>query len=148
MDMFQQLGEILLRAVPTIFFVIVLQFYLKSMFFKPLEKVLHERYLATEGARKAARESLERAEAKTSEYEAKIREVRNQIYLAGEQLHKQLQDKETADLTAARHRAEELIREAREQLARDTEAAKASLSQESESLATEIADALLRRSAA
>ena len=40
---------------------------MKSVFFKPLEKVLHKRYEATEGARKQAAESLERAAAKAAE---------------------------------------------------------------------------------
>src|SRR4051794_10492417 len=95
--MLHQLGEILLRAVPTIFFVIVFHFYLKFMFFKPMEKVLHARYLATEGARKAARESLERAIAKTAEYEASLRAARNSMYQAEEKLQKQLQEKATAE---------------------------------------------------
>jgi F-type H+-transporting ATPase subunit b len=145
---FQQLGEILLRAVPTFFFVVLLHFYLKYMFFRPLEKVLHERYLATEGARKVARESLERATAKTAEYEAALRAARNQIYQAGEQIYKQLQEKETADLTTARQHAEALIKEAKAQLAQDVELAKAGLARESDLLASEIADSMLRRSAA
>ena len=36
------LGGILLKAVPTFLLVILLNFYLKAMFFKPLEKVLRE----------------------------------------------------------------------------------------------------------
>ncbi|HTS27721.1 MAG TPA: hypothetical protein VMH81_17725 [Bryobacteraceae bacterium] len=134
--------------MPTFFFVVFLHFYLKYMFFKPLEKVLHERYLATEGARQIARESLERASAKTAEYEAALRAARTEIYQAAEQLHKQLQEKETAELTAARHRGEALIEEAKAQLGKDVEAAKAGLAQQAESLANRIADALLRRSAA
>ena len=48
------LGEILLKAVPTVLLVVVLHFYLKYVFFRPLKKVLAERYDATEGARKLA----------------------------------------------------------------------------------------------
>jgi len=143
-----QLGEILLKAVPTFLLVVLLHFYLKYIFFKPMEKVLHERYLATEGARKVAQESLARATAKTAEYEAAIRAARNQIYQAGEQIHKQLQEKETADLTAARQRAEALLKEAKAQLGRDVELAKAGLAGESELLANQIAESMLRRSAA
>jgi len=55
--------------VPTFLLVIFLHFYLKSMFFNPLEKVLKQRYEATEGSRKLAAESLERAAAKTADYE-------------------------------------------------------------------------------
>jgi F-type H+-transporting ATPase subunit b len=143
-----QLGEILLKAVPTIFLVVLLHFYLKYVFFKPMAKVLHERYLATEGARKVAQESLERASAKTTQYQAAIYAARSEIYQAGEQIQKRLQEKEAADLTTARRHAEALVKEAKAQLARDVELAKAGLAQESDLLANEIADSLLRRSAA
>ncbi len=146
--MFHQLGEILLKAVPTFFFVVLLHFYLKFIFFKPLEKVLHERYLATEGARKAARESLERANAKTAEYEAAVRAARNEIFLAGEQLNKELQEKQLAELTAARQRVEVLVQQAKAELARDVESARAGLEGQSEALASQIAETMLRRSAA
>jgi len=46
------LGEILVQALPTFFLVLLLFIYLRSMFFKPLERVLAERREATEGARK------------------------------------------------------------------------------------------------
>jgi F-type H+-transporting ATPase subunit b len=138
-----QLGGILLNAIPTFLLVIILHFYLKFMFFKPLEKTLAERYEATEGARKAAAESLQRAEAKTAEYENAMRVERAKIYHEAEQLYKQLREEESAALLAERQAAEQRIREAREQLGRDLEAAKASLGAASESLAAEIADTIL-----
>src|SRR4051812_28044838 len=93
-----QLGQLLLKAVPTFILVVLLQFYLKRVFFKPLEKVLHQRYEATEGARKAADESLARASAKAAEYEAAMRAARSEVYKAQEQLHKELQERETAQV--------------------------------------------------
>ena len=71
--MLQALGGILLKAVPTFLLVVLLHFYLKGVFFKPLRKVLRQRYEATEGARKLAAESLERAAAKTAEYATAMR---------------------------------------------------------------------------
>src|ERR1035437_10711175 len=84
------LGGILLKAVPTFLLVLLLNFYLKAVFFKPLEKVLRERYEATEGARKLAAESMERAAARTAEYEAAVRAARAEVYQAQEQIHTQL----------------------------------------------------------
>jgi F-type H+-transporting ATPase subunit b len=128
--------------------VVFLNFYLKSVFFKPLEKVLHQRYEATEGARKVAEQSLERASAKTAEYEAALRSARAELYQYQEQIHKQLQEKEAEQIAAARERADALVKEARAQLAKDVETARASLAADSEQLATRIAEAMLRRSAA
>ena len=142
------LGGILLKAVPTFLLLILLHFYLKGVFFKPLRKVLRQRYEATEGARKLAAESLERAAAKIAQYEAAMRAARAEMYQAQEQLHKRLQDAEFAELMAARQRAEAAVREAKAQLASDVEAAKASLARDSEVLADQIAESILRRNAA
>lgn len=143
-----KLGGLLLKAVPTFLLVVLLHFYLKSMFFKPMRRVLDQRYEATEGARRRAAESLERAAAKAAEYEAHMRAARGEVYQAQEQLHKQLQEQEAVDLTAARQRAEAAVKEARAQLAGDVQAAKNNLSGESESLANQIVESILRRSAA
>jgi len=142
------LGGILLKAIPTFLLVIFLHLYLKTMFFKPLEKVLKQRYEATEGARKLAEQSLDRASAKTAEYEAAIRAARAEAYQAQERLHKELHEREAAELAAARGQAEAAIREAKELLAKDVAVARASLAQDSDALAGQIADSLLRRSAA
>lgn len=146
--MLHALGGILLRAIPTFLLVIFLQFYLKMMFFKPMEKVLQRRYEATEGARKLAEQSLERASAKTAEYEAALRVARAEAYRAQEQLFKELHEGAAAQLAAARDQADAAIRQAKEALAKDVAVAQASLAQESEALAVQIADALLRRSVA
>jgi F-type H+-transporting ATPase subunit b len=143
-----QLGQLLLRAIPTFLLIVLLQLYLKRMFFRPLERVLQQRYEATEGARKAADESLARASAKTAEYEAAMRAARSEIYQAHEQLHKELQDREAAQFAEARQRGDAVVQAAKADLARDVEAAKASLAKDSEILANQIAESILRRSAA
>ena len=144
----QALGGILLKAVPTFLLVVLLHFYLKGVFFNPLRKVLRQRYDATEGARKLAAESLERAAAKTAQYEAAMRAARTEIYQAQEQAHKRLQEGESAELAAARRRVEAAVDEAKALLAIDVEAAKAGLARDSELLANQIAESILRRNAA
>jgi F-type H+-transporting ATPase subunit b len=141
------LHNILIPAIPTFLLVIVLHFYLKLMFFNPLGKVLHQRYEATEGARKLAEESLERATKKTAEYEAAMRAARAEVYQAQEKVHKQLQEREATELAEARRRAEALIQQARAALAQDVEAAKVSLDRDSQTLAGRIAAAVLRSAA-
>jgi F-type H+-transporting ATPase subunit b len=143
-----QLGQLLLRAVPTFLLVVVLHFYLKTMFFKPLGKILKQRYDATEGARKLAEESLARASQKASEYEAALRAARAEVYQAQEQVHKQLQEREAAELVEARRKSEALIQEARAALTKDVEATRANLAKDSDALADQIAETILRRSAA
>ena len=142
------LGSILLRAVPTFLLVVLLHFYLKRVFFKPMAAVLARRYEATEGARKKAELSLERAAAKTAEYEAALRAARAEVYLAQEKLHRQLQEEQSAQLAAARARSEALVEHAHQQLANDVATAKVTLGRDSDALARQIADTILRRSAA
>src|SRR6266545_4807631 len=107
----QQLGGILLKALPTFFLVVLLHFYLKYTFFRPLDRVLKQRYDATEGARKLAQESLARAEAKAAEYEAAIRAAKSQIYQSQEEFHRKLKQDREAELREARLRGEALVNE-------------------------------------
>ena len=65
-----------------------------------------------------------------------------------ETLHKELLEREAAAVAAARQRAEAAVKQARELLAADVEAAKQSLAADSDALARQIADSILRRSAA
>jgi F-type H+-transporting ATPase subunit b len=142
------LGGLLLRALPTLILVIVLHFYLKGVYFRPLERVLQQRYEATEGARRLAKESLDRASARMAEYEAAMRAARAQVYQEQEQLHKELEDREAAALSEARRQAEAAIQAAKDDLDRDLEQARAGLDLESSRLADKIAESILRRSAA
>ena len=146
--MLHALGGILLRAVPTFLLVILLHFYLKNTFFKPLEKVLSERFQATEGARQAAERGLAEAAEKTAYYETQLREAKAVMYQAQERLSKELADQEAAAAAEARKSADAAIKQAKAQLAADVEAAKASLASDSEALANQIAEAILRRNAA
>jgi len=146
--MLHALGGILLRAIPTFLLVVLLHFYLKSIFFKPLGKVLHQRYDSTEGARKLAQDNLEQAAAKTAQYEEALRAAKAKLYQAQEQLHQEMQERETAAITEARAKAEASVKEAKAQLAGDVEALKTQLGAQSEALAGQIADSILRRSAA
>jgi F-type H+-transporting ATPase subunit b len=128
--------------------VFLLTIYLKNVFFKPLEKVLQQRYDATEGARKLAEQSTERASAKAAEYEAAVRAARADIYRAQEQAFKELQEKREGDAAAARDRAGEQVRKACDLIGADVETAKAALATGIEPLASQIADSIFRRSAA
>jgi F-type H+-transporting ATPase subunit b len=143
-----QLGELLLTALPTFFLLIFLNYYLKFVFFKPLEKVLKQRYEATEGARKSAEESLQRAAEKTAAYEETLRAARGELYQAQEQAYRELQDRVAAQIAEARAHSEAAIKQAKSELAQEVEAAKAGLAQNSETLADEIAESILRRRAA
>jgi F0F1-type ATP synthase membrane subunit b/b' len=142
------LGRIVLYGLPTSFLVILLCIYLKVMYFKPFQQMLAARYEATEGARKAAEESLERANAKAAEFDAALMKARQEIYSEQEQYLKRLHDQQAAEAEAARGAAEHRINQARQQLADEAAAARASLAAQSDTLASQIAEAILSGRAA
>lgn len=140
------LKGILLSAVPTLVLVFLLHFYLKRIFFRPMEKLLHERREATEGARQSAEQSFAAAESKAAQYEAALREARGEIYREQEQLRRTLRDEQSAAVAEARAKAGQMVEEARQQLAADAAAARRSLESESEALSDLIAQRVLRGS--
>jgi len=144
----RQLGGILLRAVPTFILVVLLHFYLKFIFFKPLARVLRQRYDATEGARKLAEASLAKASEKAAEYEAALRAARAETYKELEQLRRQLQDDRAVAVREARASAEAALSQAKATLAAEVADLKKSLEAESDTLADRIADKVLRGRAA
>jgi len=139
------LGEILLKAVPTFVLVLVLYAYLTRMFFRPLEKVLQQRYEATEGARKLADESLARAAAKTQDYEAALQAARGSVYQELSGLRRQLQDERSAALEEARKQAEAQIAQAKAGLEQEITQLKQNLAGESDALANQISATVLSR---
>jgi F-type H+-transporting ATPase subunit b len=142
---FQALGGKLLQAIPTVILLLILHFYLKAMLFRPLDKVLKQRDELTEGARKAATQSLAAADSKQQEYEAKFRDARADVYRAQEEMRRQWLEDQAAQIAEARQRSEASVRSAREQIAGDAAAAKLNLEATSAVLADEIAAAVLAR---
>lgn len=143
----QALGEILLGAIPTFLLVLVLHFYLKSVFFKPLEKVLHERRMATEGARESAKVSLDRAAKKAAEYEEALRAARNEVYREQEEVRRQWREEHSQRIADARKRAEALVNEASTKLGREAAEAKTSLEGQVRQLADQITETILQGAA-
>jgi F-type H+-transporting ATPase subunit b len=142
---FQALGGILLKAIPTVCLLLLLHFYLKAMLFRPLDKVLKQRGELTEGARKAAEQSLNAADRKQQEYEDKFREARAEVYRAQEEIRRQWLQDQAAQIADARQRSEASVRAAREQIAGDAASARQNLEATSAALADEIASAVLAR---
>ena len=142
------LGQILLRAIPSFVLLILLHFYLKAIFFRPMRKLLHQRYEASEGARILAAKSLEQAAAKAAEYEAALRKARGEVYEAHERMNKELQEQHESELRTARKEAEATVERAKAELAKEVETAKDNLSRESELLANQIVETILRGQAA
>jgi F-type H+-transporting ATPase subunit b len=143
----QALGGILLKAIPTTLLLLFLHFYLKAVLFGPIEKTLEKRRELTEGARRAAESSLAAAERKAQEYEARLREARAAVYKDQEETRRTWLAEQAAQIQKARESAEATVRVAKESLAAEVAAARAALERTSDTLAGQIADAILARRA-
>jgi len=143
-QMLSDVGAILLRAVPTFILVIFLFFYLKGMFFGPLEKVLADRRSRTDGARKQAKHSIEAAEMKVAQYESQLRAARTELFAKVEAERKQWADAQAAQIATARDKAHAQVKDARVQIAQDANAARATLATQAEELAAQITASVLK----
>jgi F-type H+-transporting ATPase subunit b len=144
----QQLGGILLKAIPTVVLLLIVHFYLKFMFFRPLQKVLAERKQATQGTKEKAELLLAKADQTQAAIEAALRKAREEIYQEQEEARKQWTNEQTARLDQARHQSHDLIHQAQTQLEADADAAKKDLAETADALAEEIARTLLERKVA
>jgi F-type H+-transporting ATPase subunit b len=99
----------------------------------------------TEGARKAAEQSLAAADRKQLEYESKFRDARAEVYRAQEEIRRQWLEDQAGQVAEARQRTEASVHGAREQITADAAAAKRNLETTSGVLADEIVAAVLAR---
>src|SRR5580700_6852031 len=79
-EILRQLGGLLLGSIPTIIFVVLLYAIYAVLLHKPLVKILAERRAKTEGAMQKARADIAAAEARTAEYEQRLREARLALF--------------------------------------------------------------------
>jgi F-type H+-transporting ATPase subunit b len=143
----QALGGILLQAIPTICLLLIVHFYLKFVFFRPLREVLDKRRAATEGARESAAAMLQKASEKADVLEAALRKARDEIYQENEATRRKWVDEQTSRLEEARRQSRELIHKAKQDLDAQAAVAKKSLEATAETLAEEITRSLLARRA-
>lgn len=140
----KDIGELLLGAIPTEILLLLLYLLYHVLIHKPLQRVLAERHARTEGAVQKARADIAAAEARTAEYEQKLREARAVIFKAQEERRKAADQARAQAVAEARTKAEAKVAEVRKGIAAEAEAAQISLRAEAERLASEIVSALLR----
>ncbi len=142
-QLLQNLGGLLVNGMPTFILLLILAACVKYLYLKPLDKVLAQRYALTEGARKAAEESLRNADSRVSEYEAALSRARTGIYQEQSEFLRTLQSEQAERVAAARAEADARIVAAKAAIAADAQAARESLDVQSDALATRIADSIL-----
>jgi F-type H+-transporting ATPase subunit b len=137
-EIFGQLGGLLLGSVPTIIFVLLLFGIYTAVVHNPLTKVLAERHSRTEGAIEKARADIAQAEARTADYEQRLREARMTVFKTQEARRQQALQARATAVAEARTRAQAQVEQARAAIEQDKVAAQTGLEAESGKLATAI----------
>ena len=122
-EIFEQLGNLLLNAVPTILLFIVLVVAYQILVQGPLTRTLKERQARTVGAVEDAHRAIAEAERKAAEYAERLRQARAEAYKAREQRARDLNAEREAALETARKASAVKVSEAKAEL--DAEAAHA-----------------------
>jgi F-type H+-transporting ATPase subunit b len=143
-ELLGQLGGLLLGSVPTVIFIVVLYGIYTSVVHKPLVKVLADRRSLTEGAIEKARADIAQAEARTAEYEQRLREARMAVFKSQEAHRQQALQARAAAVAEARRRAQAQVEQARAAIEQDKAAAQVNLQAESGRLAAEIIRVVLQ----
>jgi F0F1-type ATP synthase membrane subunit b/b' len=139
------LGGIVLNGLPTFFLVLILAFIVKHVYLKPLDKVLKERFRLTEGARKAAEESLKNADTKVAEYQEALNKARSEIYQEQAAFLQKVHAEQAELANAVRTESEARVAEIKLSIAKEADDARSGLEAQAETLAGQIADAILGR---
>jgi F-type H+-transporting ATPase subunit b len=142
------LGGIVLNGLPTFFLVLILALVVKYLYLKPLDKVLEERFRLTEGARKAAEESLKNADTKVAEYQNALNKARAEIYQEQAAFLQKVHAEQAELAKAVRTESETRVAEIKLSIAKEADTARTGLEAQAEALSNQIADAILKRKVA
>jgi len=137
-DTLLQLRELLLGSIPTIILFLFLYGLYTFIVHKPLARVLAERHARTQGAIEKARNDIASAEARTAEYEQRLRDARLALFKAQEARRAKAAEARTQAVAEARKSAQTQIERARGVIDQEKTAAMASLEGEAGRLANEI----------
>jgi F-type H+-transporting ATPase subunit b len=140
----RQIGELLISAIPTIIGLLIVWTGYRFIVHGKLQQVLEQRHALTEGAIERAQQEIAAAEARTAEYEQRVREARAQIYKAQQANRQRIMDERNAALAEARKHAGETVKKARSVLEKDMLDAKAVLEQQANVLADRVIETVLK----
>jgi F-type H+-transporting ATPase subunit b len=142
-DIVQQVGALLLGAIPTILLFVVLVAAYQFLVQGPLTRTLAERRARTAGAVENAHKAIEQAEAKAAEYADKLRHARAEIFKMREQRAKQRNAERETALDAARKAAGATVNQAKAEIDTEAENAKRTIQGSAGELANQVVNAVL-----
>jgi F0F1-type ATP synthase membrane subunit b/b' len=117
-------------------------------FFLPMQRVLAERRKRAEGACAEAEAERRAAHEKQVVYADTVKKARGEVFVEQETRRRHTLDERQATISAARATAQSALEEAKKGIAADVQAVRGELERSKDTLAGEIADAILAGSSA
>jgi F-type H+-transporting ATPase subunit b len=142
-EILQQIGALLLGAIPTILLFVVLVAAYQFLVQGPLNRTLAERRARTEGAVEDAHKAIAQAEAKATEYADKLRQARAEIFKMREQRTKQRNAERETSLDLARKAAGATVSQAKAEIDAEAERARVTIQDTAGELANRVVRAVL-----
>jgi F-type H+-transporting ATPase subunit b len=138
-----QLAGLFVASIPTVILFLLLLVAYRILVYGPLTKLLAERRERTLGSVEKASAAVQTADAKSQEYEARLRSARLELGRQRELRLQQWNSERDHLLEAARHAAGEQMKDAKISLEQQASAAKAGLEANADQLAAQILQAIL-----
>ena len=138
-----QLGGLVLGAVPTMVLFILLVIVYGFLVRRPLERILAERRARTSGAVEQARGAIAAAEANTTAYEDKLRAAKSEIFQARDQKLKQWNAEREAALEEVRNSTKQRVVTAKLDIEKSASDARNQIDSVSGELSAKILNAVL-----
>ena len=142
-EIIQQIGTLLLGAVPTVVLFILLVAAYEFLAQGPLTATLKERRARPAGAVEDAHKAIARAEERAAEYAARLRQAKAEVYKIREQRAKQWNAERDAALDAARKAAGLKVSQAKAELETEARAARQAIQTTAGELANQVVRAVL-----
>ena len=139
-EILNQLAGLALGAVPTMVLIVLLVISYELLLRRPMERVLAERRARTTGAVEQAHASIAVAEARTAEYEDKLRRARAEILAVREQRLKQWGAERDQALADARVATVEKVKAAKGEIEQSVAVAQLQI----DGTSAELSDQILR----
>ncbi len=142
-EILHQLEDLLIGSIPTVIIFVFLVAAYRVLLYGPLTRMLAERRERTQGAVEKAAAAIAAADAKSQEYEARLRAARAEIFRHREQLIQQWNAERDGALASARLTAHERVSAAETALKAQAVEAKKQIEGSTEQLAAQILQAIL-----
>jgi len=142
-EILQQVGTLLLGAVPTVLLFIVLVLAYQFLVQGPLSRTLKERRARTQGAIEEAHKAIARAEQRAQEYATRLRQARAEVYRMREQRIQQWSAERDAAVDVARKAAGQKVNQAKAELEAEAARARQAIQASAGELASRVVRAVL-----